>query len=562
MTQPQEIRLESLADGPGLLPYKLGPTRLTTHHHSFVQYIQLNDIEDKVNVLQTQLDSLSTKLINDTYLLYEAQIHYLTNKLGKVSSQLKSLEPNRAKRGLVDSLGSVIKSITGNLDYSDAIKFNDAIQSLQNNQDKVVTQFNNHVSLSKEWMTRHSNVLQQLVDNQSKINATLSLLLDSDAYRDSSLIKYARFGQLLDIMGDNIDDLMSELTRIENSLAFIRASSTHHSMISIDVLSSMIDKLKSIYSRDQILDLELREYYDVIKSGSYYSGRQVVIVFRFPIVSSDTYDLYKLSIVPNKNHQALIPSHPFIATSKDAFVYMEAECPKLSTWYLCEKDIGRQLRTQPDCVQELILHQNLEESCHFTTVLLSREAMEKLDDQHYVLSFPQPTKVQLVCGREDFSSIEGSYLITIPVSCYLRTKEFTITNENDEIKGQPLKLTKIPYDSDKQVDAARKIQLNTIDLQGLHSIQDQIILQPPLKTEKSYQDTLYHTTIPFYVVILIGGALITAIASHRYGCWSCKEPKKLEPPTDKKHTYEDIEKKDEPYPKGRFPATFSLNVLK
>lgn len=80
---PQDIRLETLDDGPGLLPFKLGPTKLITHHHTFLQRIQLNDIEDKISTLQTQIQTFETRLPNDTYALYELQITYLNNKLEK-----------------------------------------------------------------------------------------------------------------------------------------------------------------------------------------------------------------------------------------------------------------------------------------------------------------------------------------------------------------------------------------------------------------------------------------------------------------------------------------------
>lgn len=138
--------------------------RLTTHHHTFIQYINLNDIKDKVTLVQTQLRSYQDRLINDTFSLYEFQINYLYNRLDKVLNQLQTLEPNRVKRGLVDGLGSVIKGITGNLDQSDALKYNEAIRSLQNNQDSMVSDFNSHISLSKEWMAEHGKALTQLID--------------------------------------------------------------------------------------------------------------------------------------------------------------------------------------------------------------------------------------------------------------------------------------------------------------------------------------------------------------------------------------------------------------
>ncbi|XP_072933555.1 uncharacterized protein [Epargyreus clarus] len=542
-----DIKLESLADGPGLLPYRLGTMRLTTHHHTFLQYVNLKDIEDKINFIQTQLRSYQNRLINDTFTLYELQIDYLYDRLDKVLYQLQTLEPNRAKRGLVDGLGSVIKGITGNLDQSDALKYNEAIKSLQNNQDEMLSKFNGHISLSKEWMVSHNKALTQLVDNQRKINETLYLILNSDAYRESSLIKYARFAQLLEIISENTEDLMQELLRIENTLAFIHLSTTHHSMIDIKVLQYMLNKVRVLYGSNYIPDLELREFYDIIKPGSFYINKQIVIVFKFPIISKDSYELFKLAIAPNKDNQGLIPPSPFIATYEKTFVYIETECPKLNSWYLCDELVNLQIRSKNDCIQEVITSQRLQESCQFAIVILQREAMEKLDDRHYVLSFPHQARVQLSCGRVDYISLHGSYLATIPVSCQLKTEEFTIVNDNDEIEGQPLKLTGITKSIGIQSSPATHIQLNSINLQDLHGIQERIMAQTPLQHHHS--DVVYHTTLPFYTILSIGSIVIIIIILYKYKLGACK----------KKSSKEEDNKEDT---SGKMPATFSLSVLK
>lgn len=41
------------------------------------------------------------------------------------------------------------------------------------------------------------------------------------------------------------------------------------------------------------------------------------------------------------------------------FVYMEAQYPKLRNWYLYEKGTHYQVRTRPDCIQQLIINQAL-----------------------------------------------------------------------------------------------------------------------------------------------------------------------------------------------------------
>ena len=517
----QEISLESLGDGPGLLPFRLGATKLIAHYHTFLQYIQLNDIEDKINLLQNQLSSYKLNLKNDTYSLYELQIDYLSSKLITVMGHLETLKPGRVKRGLIDGLGSIIKSVTGNLDHSDAIRYDNAINTLQNNDYAIAEEFNNHISFSKEWMAQHSNIITKLVENQNKINETLKLILDSEAYRDSSLIKYAKFAQYLTIITENIDEILGELIRIENMLAFIHASSLHHSMISFEVLNNMIQRLVKIYSKDQILDLELREYYDLIKPGYYYSGNQIVIVFKLPIFAVDNYDLYRLSIAPNKFKQALIPPFPLIATNRKGYVYIEAECPKYNNWYLCGDKMDHQLRQLPDCMQNLIMNQSLDKTCDVIKITLSRVSMEELDERHYIISFPNATRIHTVCGKEDYITLDGSYLATVPVNCFLYTSEFTITNTNDRVEGRPLKIMNISYSTEMQTNTMTHVNLNSIDLSRVHDVQYKVMSQPSLRLEHTSSEFLYHTTIPLYTLLLSALALVIIIAVRRYKISGC-----------------------------------------
>lgn len=544
----QDIKFESLDDGPGILPYKLGPMKIATHYHTFLQYIKLDDIEDKTHSLQNHLQNYKNQLPNGMYSAYEIQISYLLNKLDEILNQIKSLQPTRSKRGIIDGLGTVIKSITGNLDYTDALRYNEAIKLLESNQDKITNEINNQLSISKEWITKYNSVLTQLVENQSKINSTLMLILSNKMNNGLTLIKYAKFGQLLVILSENINDLMNELLRIENSLAFIHASSMHHSMISIDVLSSMIDKLKSIYGKDSILDLEIREYYNIIQPASYYANKQIVFIFRFPIISRDNFLLYRLAVVPNKKSQALIPSSPFIATNENSFLYIEAECPKHSSWYLCQTELNHQIRTNSDCIHQLIINQILEESCHLTTVNLLRGSMEKLDDMHYIISFPENQKIQISCNKQEFTSLKGSYLVTIPLGCQIISEEFTLINDNNEVRGQPLKLIKI---SDEIAHLDTTINISSINIHGLHRLNDKIMIQSPLQIEHEKDTTVYHTTIPIYAILFSAGALIILLQYKKYKKTTVKNKEILENGDN-----------PESNEKASSPATFSLNILK
>ena len=405
----QEIKLESLDESPGILPFRLGTTRLISHYHTFIQTVNLHDIRHKINILQSQLSNFKTKLANDTYMLYELQVDYLTNKLSILLDHLDTLDSSRNKRGLVDGLGSVIKSITGNLDYRDAARYDSVLKSLDHNQDKLITELNHHISVSKEWMSHHSSAIDKLAKNQVQIEEVLNLLLDKSAYSDSTLIKFAKFAQLLIIITENTDDMLSELCRVENILAFIRVSSTHHSSLNIKVLSYMLDRIRHIYGNRHVLDIELREYYDLILPGYYYSNKSIVIIFKIPIFDIETYDFYRLAMIPNRRRQVLVPPFPYIATNKNGFVYIEAECPKYDDWFLCKEKLEQHVRHQSDCIHNIIHNQSLDKSCRLINVTTQHEAMEELDDSHYTISFPKPTKIHTVCGRQDYKVLQGSY---------------------------------------------------------------------------------------------------------------------------------------------------------
>lgn len=550
----QEVLLDSLEDGPGVLPFKLGPTKIISHFHSFLQFIDIDYIESKVNLVKSQLNDVRPQLNNKTLFLYEPHIDYLSKKLEKVSDQLQTFEVNRVKRGLIDGLGSVIKSISGNLDYTDAVRYDKALNIMQSNEQKLTLEMNNHISLSKEWMSEHSSILNNIVGNQEKIKQVLNLVIDSEATRETDLIKYAHLAQLLLILADNIEDLEEELIKLENLLGFIRASSTYHPMLSLDSLKSILNKLKSLYTRDEIIDLNLREYYDIIKLGSYYSNNRIVIVFKVPIASPYSYELYRLSVVPNRNHSILIPSAPYIAIHRNDFMYIEAECPKSNAWYLCETNINYKLRDRADCIQTLIVTQRLDTTCKMTSLQLEKEALEQLDDKHYVITFPNPTKIQISCGKDTYSTLQGSYLASIPLGCHLTTPEFTIINSNDHIRGTAIKIMDIPPPENLSSSPKRPfIKLNSISLENLHASDTKISLQHPIEI-KSIEDSLYHTTIPMYVVLFGASALIIGLIIRR---WYMKRG---DSPTSVQDTYAEItdHRRDSP---SLATATFSKKIL-
>ncbi|XP_045487755.1 uncharacterized protein LOC123689889 [Pieris rapae] len=310
----QEIRLENMDNGPGLLPFNIGLTDIITHYHTFLHFIELDEIGLKIETLKTQIHDIEGYFDNHSLPISKARLQHLTEKLDKASLLLNTLKPGRVKRGLINGLGSIIKSVTGNLDYSDAIKYDEAIKILQNNQDNIISEFNNHISLSKAWMSEHAKTIDKLVENQIDLNKTMYFMISKFNTEHVDTVIFAEISQLLNSFDDNINELLLVIRNIEDSLAFTRTYTAHHIMLDISMLRSMLGTLSSVYKPEQLLDLELREYYSVIRTGSYFSNNRIVIVLRFPIISPNTFTLFKLSILPN-HYQHIIGIHILFITS-------------------------------------------------------------------------------------------------------------------------------------------------------------------------------------------------------------------------------------------------------
>lgn len=241
-----------MQDGPGLLPFNLGPTKVISHYHSFLQYVPINDIRNNIIIVKTQLTNIGRQINNQSLPLYEPHINYLKSKLGKVYEQLDTFQSSRVKRALIDGLGSVIKSISGNLDYTDALRYDGAIKILQDNENKLTSELNEHISLGKQWMLENSKILDNIVSNQNKIGKAISLIENNNVNMENEIIKYTHVAQHLLLLGDNIEKLSDELLKLENILAFIHASSMHHSVLDVNSLKYMIDRLRLIYSKGEV----------------------------------------------------------------------------------------------------------------------------------------------------------------------------------------------------------------------------------------------------------------------------------------------------------------------
>ena len=353
-------------------------------------------------------------------------------------------------------------------------------------------------------MSKNNDIINKIVNNQRELENLMNNLTNINMKLEANFVTFTHLTQIFLILGDNIETIFDELFRLENLLAFIRAKSNHHSMFTFSMYQDMLSKLNTLYKKNELLNISFRDYFDVIKVGYYYNARDIILIFKFPIVFPKNYILYHLYSVPNINRHILIPPHPYLAIHEKDFMYIEAECPKIGESYLCDLNVNYLQGKQPDCIERLITTQQLQSSCLYASIILTTEAMEQLDDRHYIITIPEPTRVELLCEQHKYLKIQGSHLVTVPRGCSIKTSLFTIINNNDNIKGQALEIIDLSnINMTKGGNSEITLKLNSINLTEIFEANKKFSAQQPISKISTESNSLYHTTIPFYGIILM-----------------------------------------------------------
>lgn len=522
----QEVVITPLESNPGILPFKLGKAKLVDYEHSFIHIIDLDNIGESIRTIIKQkdhMDKLEDKFKEvefDNHIYYYKR-QYLSDNIDNIIGMYNGLTNKRVKRGLINELGSLIKRISGNLDYNDAVRYDSAINSLVKNQHVIRNKINKDISINKQALHEINMTFSGLIENQKHIQNSINMLNNISAKYDIHYRKRLYLDSIYLELNNNILTITKFLTNLENMLAFTKIGICHHEIVSVSNIQSMIDILSSSYNSDRLVPIrpnEVREYYDLIKTGSYFKENTIVIVLKVPILNPLSYVLYKLYPVPTTHHTVLIPHKPYLAMNDNKYSYIERECKHITDLDICTEDEKITSQTS-DCIHHLIEHQDILPTCNFVKIKSTMEILEQLDEANYLISLPSRTKLESRCHSDVFTVYEGSILVNIPIGCSLLTPTTKIYNKNNKIKGSPVKLISLNLTLTIANDSASTLDIKDISLSKLHELQH-LIEREDLSTISKTDITASHIAviIPIYLVVtlLILGIIYKKIIHKRW----------------------------------------------
>lgn len=435
------MNVQDLSNKNGLLPIRLGDARLITSYNELVHIVQLDKYADNIQKIQKTLDTLGTnEEISST-------LEITKTKLKETNNKLISLMPKtRNRRGLINGLGTIIKTITGNLDANDAIRINSKINQILNNENVINKQINQQTQLNQQMIKRFENITNHINHQQTTITSYLKYIQETAQNKikqDNTNWKYSQF---LNQINFNIDLLNDHLTGISEAIILAKLNIISKMILDPNELSEI-----QLMFENQSLNITSNEQmYELLKLQAYANGTNIIFNIQIPVLHNESFTIFHIIPLPLENSK-IISAKPYLLLNPKHIQNVDSGCENIEGTYYCPQTADLQDSTDSRCIGNLL--NNKPAHCEFYNWENEMEIFEP-EPNHIVLINTPATTINTTCGP-DSMVLNGTLLIQFK-DCEITINNVIYSSKKlfhwNEINIYPTTLNKINITSLKGPD--------------------------------------------------------------------------------------------------------------
>lgn len=461
--------IRNLTVNSGIVPINLGAARLQNGTHTVIHYYDIQPIIEEVRELQNQYNHLTLTLANNTFFKrdldnYNKIIEHLQSS---IEEKLSMLSPNfkRTKRALFNGLGSVIKAITGNLDYKDGDRFEKIIKELTTTSNTLQSQLNLQYTFNKESVKRFEETVKNIEHNELILKSRIMQLTNiiQKEYDIPNVLFAKDLSNQLVILYNTI---LSILQEIENSITFCHLGTYHPSILKHNELISIMSKIKEKIQLPFDLN-NLASIQKIIDVKCKIENHKIIYFLSFPVNYETVFDLYFLLAIPSldKNgFSTIIPHNRYFLKTDSNVKPLNRECVLENPFQCYQTDLINAIDV---CEKEILLRENTNK-CQRTRLEINENHIQLVPEiNQYLAVFP----IQEALKFESKDNLEikellGVYLIE------LQNDSLIFRNEKLDIQvqsfGKPTILSNVNLDLSAQNFSGMKIKLNNLKLSDIN----------------------------------------------------------------------------------------------
>lgn len=526
---------------------KLGVAKNIIDHWSLVQIIDIKNVEIEFKKLEDNYNKLNTSFYNTTHghvyakemYNYRYLLDFKFKEIHKKFEHIINIDNtnDRQKRGLINGLGTIWKSITGNLDQNDADKYDSAILELKTTQNKLKNIANSQISLTEKSLHIFNESVNKLQHNQillesriMQIEITMHKLEFQEANDYMFITLNAIFNQVIAAIS-----IISEiLENINNSILFSKLNILHSSIINKNELQLELQKIKSKLQMTK-LPLEIQQtldYYSIINIKSYIRNKQIVFILEIPLVEAYDYDYYKLYPLPiynNLNFHVIIPKTNYLILNEKRYSLIQNLCKEINKMlFLCNEETTLSIHDQSPCEVKLITINNNINECTQINIHLSKTKIQKIYKNKWIVVTFKNIIIKTKCNNnEEKMVLSGTYIITVIKNCEVYIDNIILKSHEEDINSvKTINLPKIDYyqeiSTERIISNLKPLNLDNLQLDDLNKINNEIEFTKKqiatINPQFHYNNISLYTIISYVVITIICLIMIKIYCNPNTSC--------------------------------------------
>ncbi|XP_045542238.1 uncharacterized protein LOC123723490 [Papilio machaon] len=477
----QGLQMQSLKNVPGIFPVKEGKAVISREKWTLIRILDLNNIQDDLTLNINKLKELNTLIeanFNQTYINvvfrnFRIQVEYIKNV---TLNKYKQLVPSfRVKRGLINPLGSIIKTITGNLDHEDARRYDRIIGEIKTKQNALnykITLVTDFIENLNNWSVSVYNNINQLNDNFNIVQNNLENIKEQERTAFNTNIIVHTYSLIL----HNFQSLYSKLGEIETAIAFSKLKTLHQSIVDSEKLLIVLKDIEKSarfafsVSLDNLVKIE-----QTITIKAYCKENQLTFLLEIPLIEKETYTYYKLYPTPiSRDHDTyvILPKYPYMIVNGLNSEPLAEPCTATTpSNFICYVDSTSQI-LEDRCITDIMKYATNLSSCEFIPVVIDNILLHHIQPNRWIIFVKQNTLLQQQCNNDIFQRyVQGSHVITIEdQACEVKIDKFTLKvhpQMTELMQYLKLPVISLPHISNVKTRQRKPIMMEDMNLKNM-----------------------------------------------------------------------------------------------
>lgn len=527
----------------------LGQAKIFHAHWRLIVSIDTTDLQPRYQKLWDFLVGAENLCKNKCGELVE--IKMLKIRVKRVYGLIQTLQHitqsssgTRRRRGLINGLGTLSKTLFGTLDANDLDYINGELDKLYAHQNTLAGSLTNQTKIIKVILNTFRQDLEQLSkEGKAYFNAGSRI---ANTVNNNTLNLY--ISNQIAICYMTLIELNEDVNTLLNAIGDGKYGIIHPQVLAPVTLINGIRYFEDHFNVKYTIPLEIANYQkilDISEKSITLINYKLVYILLIPLLEPDDYEIRRLIPIPFKhgnNFVAIIPESEILLINKQHTHYLTADsqylrnCRTANSVRICKRTQPSLLMTKTDSCDSQVLHRHVNfishPKCQTSLFSIKEIAYLTLSNEKGYIAIPEHAMTfNTICSNIGGEvSINAATLIESDEDCMLSGSGATIklshsTNHSlDVLYGKNISL-RIP-EEDLNLISERLIplqhQITPDELRGLdHNIDD---IQATIDSIKSVHRT--HTwaentvsTLTYLGYISLG--LIGVWALNKLGILNC-----------------------------------------